>query len=106
MVRKVEPFSAETVLDAKGVLSGTGRAAAAGEKTVDFSGEHAHGAGIDGVAGALLVRFEADEARIDQHFQVLRHRGLRELHLRHDIAAAACRTFRKVLQDGKPGGVR
>ena len=42
----------------------------------------------------LLARLEADEPGLNQHFEMLRHGGLRQLHLAHDLFAIA---------DGMPG---
>lgn len=66
--------------------------------------KQAHGAAIDGMVGALPVRFETDGASLGQRFQMPRHGGLHKACLHHPVAATAATLFGEMVQDGKAGG--
>ena len=54
---------------------------------------------VDPVTRAAAVRFEGHQPCLDQHFQMLRDGGLREVEFLHDVAAAARILPCEMLQD-------
>ncbi|BCG74345.1 hypothetical protein MesoLj113a_55030 [Mesorhizobium sp. 113-1-2] len=93
--------SAETVFSAT-FLAFWVRGSAAGAAGIDESGERCRyigkGCAIDGIARALAVGLEADQAGLDQDFQMLRDRRLRQIETVYDLAATAGIAGREVLQ--------